>query len=248
MDLLEKEVQDTLSVKPFKNGAHLRLSNPFAIPANIRPSLFAVSIQFGWAVVAVQSYDDPQSGPAFLLVRIETLSKSLEEADEHEITWFTSDNARAVIPISSFCNVASAVLTHLAFAASDRLILAATSDGAVSVFSLQTLISQAHVAPLRQLAAHSNIHLQALVPNPAPGGSFAGTLAVVYGDHTVRVLDLYESGKVYWTGQSVTAAEWSPMGKRLVVGYTSGKLEYLTHEGQPKGVIEPPAPFFISNG
>lgn len=135
----------------------------------------------------------------------------------------------------------------MTFAASDRLILLATSDGKVHVFSLHQLVNRSGTTPLRCLPPCSTASVDLLIPNPAPGGSFAGLVAVVYSDRTIRVLDLYEPGQVIWTGQSVTAAEWSPMGKRLVVGYTNGKLEYLTQDGVSKGVIEPPALVHSSN-
>ncbi|EGG05048.1 uncharacterized protein MELLADRAFT_64427 [Melampsora larici-populina 98AG31] len=241
MDLLEKDVQDTLLVKPFNVGAHLRLSTPFIPQSNIRSCLFAISNQFGWAIIAIQSFENDQSGPAFILTRVEKLSQSLKNAEPHVNTWITSQDAHVTIPISTFCDPNSVFLTHLAFAASDRLIVAATSDGTLSIFSLQNLISKTNITPLRKLTAHSNIPVQALIPNPAPGGSFSGLIAVVYADSTIRVLDLYDVQKVHWEAQSITAAEWSPMGKRLIVGYKDGKLEYFTHDGQSKGVIEAPA-------
>ncbi|KAH9816446.1 hypothetical protein DFH28DRAFT_891423 [Melampsora americana] len=240
MELLEKDVQGTLLVKPFNVGSHLRLSKPFILQPNIRASLLAISSQFGWAIIAVQSFEDDQIGPAFILTRVENLSQSLLNAEQYVNSWIAPSDAHLTIPVSSFCDANSVFLTHLAFAASDRLIVAATSDGTLSVFSLQNLTSKTNILPLRRLNAHSNIPVQALIPNPAPGGTFSALIAVLYGDSTIRILDLYDVEKVHWEAQSITAAEWSPMGKRLIVGYKDGKLEYFTHDGQSKGVIEAP--------
>jgi len=241
--LVGKDVHGTISLSPYRPGTHLRVSSALApLPKNYF-SLFAISNVFGWAVVVTSSSLDSASHPAFLLTRLDDLQSAIDQADPHLTTPFNiQEHAQALlVPTLQLCPDPSVFVTHVAFAAWDRLLLVATSNGSLHIFSLYNLVHNRSTSPLRSIHSASNVPLKVLLPNPSKGGPLCGVIVAVYQDGTIKVIDCYDTEKTYWTSQLVTAAEWSPMGKRLFVGYSDGRLEFLTHDGITKGKIDPPA-------
>ncbi|KAI9604275.1 hypothetical protein H4Q26_003889 [Puccinia striiformis f. sp. tritici PST-130] len=177
-----------------------------------------------------------------LLTRLDDLQTTIDEADQFStpVFNFQEKSQTVVVPTASVCYDASVFVTHVAFAAWDRLVIVATSDGSLHILSLYALVDQKSTVPLRSIHPASRVPLKMLVPNPSKGGPMSGVVALVYQDGTLKVVDCYDTGKTHWTGQLATAAEWSPMGKRLFVGYSNGRLEFLTHDGITKGTIDPP--------
>lgn len=239
MDVDTKDVQDTLSLVPYKTASYLRLSPSFAPLTKNHYSLFSISHVFGWAIVVTASNDQE---PAFVLARLDDLQAALDEAEPHETTLFKADQPRSiVVPTTSFCSDPSAFITHVAFAAWDRLIVIATSDGSIHIFSFFHLVNRMVTSPPKLIPPlPAGTALRMLVPNPSKGGPLSSVIALIYEDGTIKVVDCYEIEKTYWTSRLATAAEWSPMGKRLLVGYSDGRLEFATHDGISKGTIDPP--------
>ncbi|PLW14131.1 hypothetical protein PCANC_18089 [Puccinia coronata f. sp. avenae] len=243
MDVPSKDVEGTISLSPYRPSTYLRVSPPLAPLPKSHYSLFAISNVFGWAVVVISSPQDSVSSPAFLLARLDDLQTAIDQAEPYSTTPFDIQEQpqTLVVPIRPLCPDPSVFITHVSFAAWDRLVVVATSNGSLHIFSLHALITQKSTVPLRSIPSASNVPLNMLVPNPSHGGSLSGVIALVYQDGTIKVVDCYDTEKTYWTSQLVTAAEWSPMGKRLIVGYSDGRLEFITHDGVSKGKIDPPA-------
>jgi WD40 repeat protein len=206
-------------------------------------SLLAISNVFGWAVIVILSDVDSCSGPAFILTRLDDLQASIDQAEEFSPAAFNIQGTTqsVVVPTAPLCSDPSVFITHAAFAAWDRLVVLATSNGSLHIFSSYALIEQKSTEPLRSIHPASNAPLKMLVPNPSKGGPLSGVIALVHQDGTIKVVDCYDTEKIHWTSERATAAEWSPMGKRLLVGYDDGRLEFLTHDGISKGKIDPPA-------
>ncbi|KAH9454789.1 hypothetical protein Pst134EB_014850 [Puccinia striiformis f. sp. tritici] len=242
MDVGTKDVQGTISLSPYRPGTNLRVSSALAPLPKTNFSLFAISNVFGWAIIVTSSDPNLGSGPAFLLTRLDDLQTTIDEADQFStpVFNFQEKSQTVVVPTASVCYDASVFVTHVAFAAWDRLVIVATSDGSLHILSLYALVDQKSTVPLRSIHPASRVPLKMLVPNPSKGGPMSGVVALVYQDGTLKVVDCYDTGKTHWTGQLATAAEWSPMGKRLFVGYSNGRLEFLTHDGITKGTIDPP--------
>ncbi|KNZ61504.1 hypothetical protein VP01_1391g2 [Puccinia sorghi] len=243
MEVDTKDVQGTISLSPYRPGTHLRVSSTLApLPKN-HFSLFAISNVFRWAVVVTSSGLDSASRPAFLLTPLDDLQSAIDQAEPHFNSPFNvQEHAQTLlVPTLQLCPDPSVFVTHVAFAAWDRLLLVATSNGSLHIFSLHNLVHHRNTSPLRSIHSVSNVPLKLILPNPSKGGSLCGVIVAVYQDWTIKVMDCYDTEKTYWTSQLVTAAEWSPMGKRLFVGYSDGRLEFVTHDGITKGKIDPPA-------
>ncbi|KAH9461732.1 hypothetical protein Pst134EB_005659 [Puccinia striiformis f. sp. tritici] len=242
MDVGTKDVQGRISLSPYRPGTNLRVSSALAPLPKTNFSLLAISNVFGWAIIVTSSDANLGSGPVFLLTRLDDLQTTIDGAEQFSTPAFNiqEKSQTVVVPTALICCDASVFVTHVAFAAWDRLVIVATSDGSLHVFSLYALVDQKCTVPLRSIHPASRIPLKMLIPNPSKGGPMSGVVALVYQDGTIKVVDCYDTGKTHWTGQLVTAAEWSPMGKRLFVGYSNGRLEFLTHDGITKGKIDPP--------
>ncbi|EHS64589.1 uncharacterized protein PGTG_22378 [Puccinia graminis f. sp. tritici CRL 75-36-700-3] len=243
MDVETKDVQDAITLSPYKPGTNLRVCPAPAALVKTHYSLLAISNVFGWAIIVISSDVDSCSGPAFILTRLDDLQTSIDQAEEFSPAAFNIQGTTqtVVVPTAPLCSDPSVFITHAAFAAWDRLVVLATSNGSLHIFSSYALIEQKNMEPLRSIPSASNVPLKMLVPNPSKGGPLSGVIALVHQDGTIKVVDCYDTEKIHWASQRATAAEWSPMGKRLLVGYDDGRLEFLTHDGISKGKIDPPA-------
>ncbi|MBW0487870.1 hypothetical protein O181_027585 [Austropuccinia psidii MF-1] len=241
MDAKERDVEDSLALEYFKPGVKLGVSSPFKSLPQLSYSLLAISNLFGWALIAIHSDQASSTPSAFVLTRLDRLINIFQHADSHSLPQFLIDDTQDIhVSITDFASDSTLIITHLAFAAFDRLILVATSDGTIHIFSLHLMVKQKNKSVLRSIYSPQNIPLRILVPNPSKGGPVSSIVAVAYIDRSIRVVDCYDPDKVYWTSQSVTAVEWSPRGKRLFIGYSDGSLEFVTQDGISKGKIGPP--------
>ncbi|KAI8443881.1 hypothetical protein BY996DRAFT_3078134 [Phakopsora pachyrhizi] len=237
MEAEERDAQGILSLEPYKSMINLRISKPFLSLPSHRFSLLAISDRFGWVIAASNPDEDKSSGSGFILASKEELENILEEAEE--TVEFDYLKAAAFIPTSSFSANDSSTITHLSFAAYDQIIIVAISDGSVHLFLLQDIVANKSLKPLKCIQKPVKNSLSILSANPSKGGEISGVVTLVYSDGTAKMIDCYND-QTYWTASSVTAADWSPMGKRLCVGYCDGSLEYIDLGGVSKGKILPP--------
>ncbi|KAA1134541.1 hypothetical protein PGTUg99_000892 [Puccinia graminis f. sp. tritici] len=82
MDVETKDVQDAITLSPYKPGTNLRVCPAPAALVKTHYSLLAISNVFGWAIIVISSDVDSCSGPAFILTRLDDLQTSIDQAEE----------------------------------------------------------------------------------------------------------------------------------------------------------------------
>ncbi|KAI9097407.1 hypothetical protein DFS34DRAFT_124478 [Phlyctochytrium arcticum] len=213
---------EPLHFRPLQVEVKLQIS---AVPLNVpsHATLLATSNRFGYTVCGTND------GFAFIP------SKSVRSQ--------TTNAAKGIVPKVTGATFVKATglknVLHIALDAPETHIIVATSTGEVYLWELQSIVQagagDVSVEPMAKLSVGGTI--KALRANPE---AIPDTIAVLKDDGSV-VLVKGDGTSVTLPVNGATAISWSPKGKQVACGLSSGEIIQVTPEGDIKNRVPPPS-------
>ncbi|KAK9470458.1 uncharacterized protein V1510DRAFT_278260 [Dipodascopsis tothii] len=117
-------------------------------------------------------------------------------------------------------------VSYVGFTSDERYLLVATVEGDLSYYAIDGL--SAGTAPINTL----KVQVRELRPNPLNGAE----IAILGADGVLTVANIAAASSTK-IAEGVTAFDWSPKGKQLVVGNAAGELVQYTPAGEPRAQI-----------